>query len=339
MVRKLPTGKVPADVLRKIVFPHCGVESIRVIQGPGIGVDSAALDMGDKALILKANPITGAESKIGWLAVHINANDVAACGANPRWFMVTILLPEGADTSLLETIMKEIHEACCSLGISVIGGHTESVPGLKRTIISGFMIGEIRKSDCLTHEDVEPGDAIILTKGAGLEGTGILASDLRDILQERVEKPVIDSAVGLLDKVSVVKEALTAYEAGGVKTMHTPTEGGLLNGLWELAEAAQVGIEIWLHKVPMAPETREICNALDVDPLKLLNSGGLLIVVDLERSGKVLSALEDVGVSAEVIGRITRLDQGRILVSNEGMVSVEPVEQDELYRILEKYGS
>ena len=94
MSRKLSTGKVSADVLRRLVFPYTGVKSDRVIKGPSIGEDAAVLDMGEKAFIVKANPITGAESRIGWLAVHINANDVATCGARPEWFVATVLLPE-----------------------------------------------------------------------------------------------------------------------------------------------------------------------------------------------------------------------------------------------------
>ena len=338
MSRILPTGKVPAEVLERIVFPHCGVESDRVIQGPGVGEDAALLDIGENALILKMNPITGAESKIGWLAVHVNANDIATCGARPRWFMATVLLPEGATEGLLETIMKEIHEACCSLEISLIGGHTESVLGLKRTIISGFMMGETPKSGCITTGGARPGDDIILTKGAGLEGTGILASDLQDVLKNKVSGETLKRAVSLLDKVSIVEETLTAFKVGGVHSMHTPTEGGLLNGVWEMAESAKVGVEIHEKEIPMATETREICAALEVDPLKLLNSGGLLIVVDPTKSEDILSALEDIGVHARLIGKVKTLNQGRKLLQKGGFQPIKSVKQDELYRILDKYG-
>ena len=335
MSRKLPTGKVSADVLRRLVFPFTGIKSDRVIQGPSIGEDAAVLDMGEKALIVKANPITGAESRIGWLAVHINANDVATCGAKPEWFVATVLLPEGADESLLKTIMVEINDACCKLGVTLIGGHTESVPGLKRPIVSGCMMGEVDKDLCVIQGGAQIGDHIILTKGAGIEGTGILASDLASILKEKVNDQTLDRAVKMLDQVSVVKEALKAHEVGGVHSIHTPTEGGLLNGLWEMAESSGLGMKIFKEKIPVAHETMEISNALGIDPLKLLCSGGLIIVSDPKQSETIIEELGKIGVLSNIIGEI--VPNSRILLDQGEKIIINPIHQDELYRILEKH--
>ena len=323
-------------MLRRLVFPYTGVKSDRVIQGPGIGEDAAVLDMGEKALVVKANPITGSDSRIGWLSVHINANDVAACGAHPKWFVVTVLLPEGAHESLLETIMVEIDSACRKLDIALIGGHTESVPGLNRPIVSGCMMGEVKKEQCVTTGGALVGDHIILTKGAGIEGTSILASDLEDILKEKVSAVILEKAVKMFDQISVVKEALKAHEIGGVHSIHTPTEGGLLNGLWEMAESSGIGFKIWKDKIPVAPETIEISNALGVDPLKLLCSGGLIIVSDQNHSEKIMHELEKIGVISNIIGEMVLNE--RILIDQGEKILVNSVQQDELYRILGKYG-
>ena len=337
--RKLPTGKVPSDVLRRIVFPLCGVESDRVLQGPGVGEDAAVIDMGDRVIIAKANPITGAEARIGWLAVHINANDVAACGARPQWFLSIILLPEGADEPLLRSIMEDIHEACCDLGISLIGGHTESVPGLGKPIIAGFMMGELSKDKFVTTGGARPGDLVVMTKGAGIEGTGILATDLSDRLLPEVGRDVLERATELLKKISVVQEALKAVEVGGVHSLHTPTEGGVMNGIWEMAEAADAGVVIEESAIPQADETRVICEALGVDPLRLLASGALLIVVDPDRAGELVSALGESGMVASVVGEIRPSEEGRLLVTNDGgRTPIEAVVQDELYRILDECG-
>ena len=335
MSRKLSTGKVSADVLRRLVFPYTGIKSDRVIKGPSIGEDAAVLDMGEKAFIVKANPITGAESRIGWLAVHINANDVATCGAKPEWFVATVLLPDGADESLLETIMIEINDACCQLGISLIGGHTESVPGLKRPIISGCMMGEVEKEKCVTTGGAQVGDHIILTKGAGIEGTGILASDLVEVLREKVNEKTLKDAVKMLEQVSVVKEALKAHEVGGVHSIHTPTEGGLLNGLWEMAESSGLGMNIYKEKIPVAPETREISDVLGIDPLKLLCSGGLILVSDPKQSDIIIAELGKIGVISKVIGEM--VPEGRFLYDQGEKILINPILQDEVYRILEKY--
>ncbi len=336
--RRLPTGKVPAEVLRRFVFPYCGVPCDRVLQGPGVGEDAAVIEMGDSVLIAKANPITGAEGRIGWLAVHINANDVASCGASPRWFLAIVLLPEGADESLLENIMIDIHDACCEVGASLIGGHTEITPNLDRPIIAGFMMGEVSKEKYVTTGGAKVGDLIILTKYAGIEGTGILATDLAGILKGKVSNAFLKKASEMLRQISVVPEALKAVEEGGVHSLHTPTEGGLLNGVWEMTEAADIGAVIYEEEVPMADETMHVCQALDIDPLKLMGSGALLIVAEQDRTDHLIKALNEIGVKASVIGRTTVKKEGRILVKRDGSkVIIEAVHQDEVYRILDQY--
>ncbi len=332
--RKLATGKIPKDVLKRLVLTCLGAPSDRVLKGPKVGEDAALLDMGDRIIIAKANPITGAESKIGWLVVHINANDVAARGGKPLWYLSIILLPEGAPESLLETIMKEQHEACCDLGISIVGGHTEVVPGLQRAIVSGFMLGEVSAESKITTDGAQVGDDIILTKGVGIEGTGILASDLRHKLVDQVSEAQLGNAVKFLDMVSVVPEALEASRIGGVHSMHTPTEGGVLNGLLEVSEACKLGFTVYEADMPIHDETRAISKALGIDPLKLLSSGSLLICADPDRTKDIIDGLEKIGVKSNVIGKIT--DGPCVITDRDGIErAAGEVLQDELFRILE----
>jgi len=332
--RKMAAGKIPKDVLNRLVFTCLGAPSDRVLKGPKVGEDAALLDMGDRIIIAKANPITGTENKIGWLAVHINANDVAARGGKPLWYLSIILLPEGSPESLLKTIMKEQHEACCDLGISIVGGHTEVVPGLPRAIVSGFMLGETSPESKITTDGAQIGDDIILTKGVGIEGTGILASDMRHRLVDYVSEAQLDRAVKFLDMVSVVPEALEASKVGGVHSMHTPTEGGVLNGLLEISEACALGFTVYEAEMPIYEETVVISKALCVDPLKLLSSGSLLMCVDPDMSKAIIEGLKKISVNANVIGKITA--GPCVIIDRNGFErAAGEVLQDELFRILE----
>jgi hydrogenase expression/formation protein HypE len=332
--RVLAAGKIPKDVLSRLVFTCLGVPSDRVIKGPKVGEDAALLDMGDRVLIAKANPITGAESKIGWLAVHINANDVAARGGKPLWYLSTILLPVGAPESMLETIVKEQHDACCELGVSIVGGHTEVAPGLQRPIVSGFMLGEVDKKSKITTDGAQVGDKIVLTKGVGIEGTGILASDLKDRLQG-IDSGLLEKAVKMLDMISVVPEATEASRNGGVHSMHTPTEGGVLNGLLEVSEASGLGFKIYESKLPIHEVTKAICDELSIDPMKLLSSGSLLISVEPDSADELIKRLQSKGIESNVIGEI--IDGDRIIVDPSGVErGAGAVDQDELFRILER---
>jgi hydrogenase maturation factor len=334
---RLRTGKVPSDVLKRCVFNRLGVRSERVIRGAAIGEDASIIDMGTKVLVAKANPITGAEVNIGRLVVHVNANDVAARGAKPLWFMNTILLPEGCMEAKLVEIMEEINRACIELGVQLIGGHTECIAGLERPIISGFMMGEAPKNRYVTTGGAKPGDRIILTKTAGLEGTSILASDLEEKLKRKIDPKTLQRARKMIDSISVVPEALKAVETGGVHSMHTPTEGGVINGLFEMGAAAGVGLSVEENLIPVAPETRIISDTLGIDPLKLLSSGSLLMAVSDSSVGKILDAIESIGVQATIIGEVKDRPDGRVITRTNGtQKTIDPVRQDELFRILGK---
>ena len=225
------------------------------------------------------------------------------------------------------------------MGVALVGGHTETTPGLDRPILIGFMMGEASKEDYVTTGGARPGDVVILTKGAGIEGTAVLAEDLAWVLEDKVEASVIQAAKQLVNRISVVPEARRAVELGGVHSLHDPTEGGLLNGVWEMAEAAGVGVEIIESKIPIAPETRAVCEALSVDPLKLMGSGALLIVLERRKAEKLLSSLSEIDVEASVIGEIKYPEERRVLVKADGSkVELEAVDQDEVYRVLEEYG-
>ena len=331
--KKLPIGKIPKELLTKYVFTCLGLPSDRVLRGPLIGEDAAVIDIGEKVLIAKANPITGAEEKIGWLAVHINANDIAARGAEPLWYLSIVLLPEDADEALLETIMQEQHDACSELGICIVGGHTEVAPDLGRPIVSGFMLGEAKKDRYITTGGAQIGDHIVLTKGVGLEGTGILAADLRDRLVGEVSEEILSGAVKLLDLISVVPEARLASGIEGVHSMHTPTEGGVLNGLIEISEASGYGFKIREDSLLIHEETRIICNILDIDPLRLLSSGSLLISIDPTKSSELVGLLATNSIPSMVIGEVTR--ELRLIVKKDGSTEqVLDVYQDELFRVL-----
>jgi hydrogenase maturation factor len=336
---RIPTGKLPQDILRRVVFERLGVPSERVIQGPHVGEDAAVLELGDRVIVVATDPITGAIGNVGWLVVHVNANDVASTGARPLWFLCVTLLPEGADEALLEKIMEQMHAACTETGVALVGGHTETTPGLDRPILIGFMMGEASKEDYVTTGGAQPGDVIVLTKGAGIEGTAVLAEDLSKVLEPKIDGSVLHAAKQMIKRISVVPEAMKAVELGGIHSLHDPTEGGLLNGVWEMTEAAEVGVELIESNIKIAAETKAVCEALGVDPLKVMGSGALLIVLEREKVDTLLESLSGIEVDASVIGVIKPPEEGRILVKQDGSrVKIEAVDQDEVYRVLEEHG-
>jgi len=330
--RRFKVGKVPPSTLLRAVYPYLGRKSRSLLIGPGIGRDAAAIRYVKKVLVFSTDPITGTATHIGRHSVHINANDIATAGARPIWYLCTILLPPDADEISLRQIMADVDDAAKSLGITVVGGHTEVTPGLTRPIIAGFMVGETTRQRLLSSEGGREGDKVLLTKTAGLEGTAILVSDYGNELKD-LEPKTLDRARKFSEQISVVKEALTAARIRGVHAMHDPTEGGVLNGLWELAEASNLGIEVDADNIPVAPETGRVCRVLGLDPLRLMSSGSLLVAVDHAKAETVGRALERVPVRVSEVGRLTSTSNGRYVARGPRRLKLEAVPTDELYKL------
>lgn len=333
---KLPMGKIPPEVLKNSVYRYLGAENSDVILGPALGVDGAIVKVGDKVLISSMDPITGAEQRIGWLAVNINANDVATFGVRPAFFSSCLLLPEKSSETTVEKICRQIDSAAKKLGIAVIGGHSEVTPELKRPIIVGCALAVAEPGKYVTSAGSKPGNKLILTKAAGLEGTAVLANEKFEVLKNKLNRSLLDSAMNFYDMISVVEEAVLAYDFGGVKAMHDPTEGGVAGGIHEMADAAGLGVKIYKNKIHVHPETMEICRFFKIDPLQLISSGALLISANPESAEGIVRELSKHNVRAAVIGEFTSDPLNRVLVRSDGTVEnlVRPV-CDHLWSALE----
>ena len=339
MNKRLPEGKIPPEMLKNIVFKNLGVSSPKVLLGPGIGEDAAVIELEHKVIVVATDPITGAIEDIGWLSVHINANDIACHGARPAWFLSTILLPENSDEKTLEKIVTQMDKAAKELEIAIVGGHTEVTPGLKRPIVAGFMIGEAEKDKFVTSSGALPGDKIILTKGVAIEGTAILATERGKEFSNLLDKDLIEKAKKYKWRISVVEDALTAVEVGGVTAMHDPTEGGVLGGLHEIADASKTGFAVQEEKIRkmISEETRKICELLQIDPLCLIGSGALLITAKPEKAQQIVEALNGKGIFAEIIGHILDNPKRRIFFRKDGKTKkAQRPAQDALWEALSK---
>ena len=334
---KLPMGKVPAETLKKTVLEYLGVRNEEVILGPALGEDGSVVKVGDKVLISAMDPITGALERIGWLAVNINANDVATFGIRPSFFTSCILLPEESTEKTVRTICRQIDSAARKLGIAVIGGHSEVTPELNRPVVVGCAMGVTEPGLYVTSGGSEPGDKLILTKGAGIEGTAILATDKYQKLRGKLDEALLKSAMRFYDRISVVEEAVLAFDIGGVTAMHDPTEGGIAGGIHELADASGVGVKIFEERIPVASETSEICRFFDIDPLQLIGSGALLISAGPGSSEKIVDQLAENNIKANIIGEFLEDPKTRTIVRGDRTVTdlVRPV-CDHLWLALER---
>lgn len=332
-----PLGKLPTEDLTKLLHDYAPHDA-RLIVGASVGEDAAVIDMGDRYLVAKTDPITFATAEIGWYAVHVNANDVACMGATPRWFLATLLLPENQTTlPLVDKIFKQIHTACADLNITLVGGHTEITHKLDRQLVIGQMLGEVAPDKMVSSSGALIGDDLILSKGIAIEGTAIIASEMRNLLLADFGEDVLNNYARFLHEpgISVVKDAAIALNTGGVHALHDPTEGGLATGLHELAQAANVGLEIYDEQLPYLPESNVLCQYFGLDPLGVIASGALLIAADPQFTPQIIAALNQEGLKGTKIGRCVSSEKGRQLIKQIGKYSLPTFARDEITRLFE----
>ena len=335
-LRPLPVGKLHPDLLSRLLR-FKGWPDERVMIGPAIGQDAAVIDLGDRYLVAKSDPITFASQDIGWYLVQVNANDLATTGATPRWLLVTLLLPEAATTpEMAQGIMEQIDAACRELRIAVVGGHTEVTHGLPRPIVVGHLLGEVQKDHLVTTAGAKVGDDLLLVKGIAIEGTSIIARERgAELLERGYSERLVQRARRYLHDpgISVVREARLAIETGGVHAMHDPTEGGLVTGLHEMAQAAQVGLWIDREAVPILPESAALCAEFGLDPLGTIASGALLVAASHDKTPELESAFSKAQVPCATIGAVTPQALGLKMKSGAATMALPRFDQDEITRL------
>ncbi len=309
----------------------------RIVVGPRAGEDAAVFDFGDRYLVAKTDPITFATSEIGWYAVNVNANDVAVMGARPRWFLATVLLPEGQATrALAEGIFGQIADACAALGVSLAGGHTEITVGLGRPIISGTMLGEVSRDRLIRTAGAQVGDAVLLVKPIPIEGTALIALERAPELRQRgyAEEQIVQAQNYLHNPgISVVAPALLAAETGLVHAMHDPTEGGVITGLLEIARAAGVGLCVDLDAIPISALSERLCREFGLDPLGTLASGAVLLTAAQADARRLCDQLGAAGYPTSQIGVVTEASEGLVALRAGRPVPWPAFATDEVTRL------
>lgn len=317
-------------MLKRCIFNNIGVKRNEVLVHSGIGEDCSVIDFGDHCCVLSTDPITGAGSSIGRLSVHISCNDIAACGVEPVGILVTILAPVSSSEDDILHLMNEIKTAASAINVEILGGHTEVTPAVNKMVVSTTAVGRGPVDRYVTSSGANAGDYIIVTKYAGLEGTSIIASDYGAYLKGRVDDRVVENAKKYIDMISVVKEGITGGKMGAT-SMHDATEGGLLGAVWEIAEASGMGFEVYKDDVPLTYETRSICGAMGIDPLKLISSG--MMVITIKDREPLIKSLNEQGINAVTIGRIVEDKNRRVLIWDGHEEVVDPPQSDELFNI------
>jgi hydrogenase maturation factor len=334
--RRAGPGKWPAGDLARLLAAYAAAGDDDVPVGPGVGIDAAVVRLGGTDLVVASDPVTFAAEGIGAWAVTVNANDVAVCGARPRFFSATLLLPVDAPADLVEAIFADLAEACRRLDVRLVGGHTECTAGLDRPILAGTMLGDLEGRPPLTSAGACPGDAAVLTGGAAIEATALIAREKGEALATTLGADVLERARNFLSDpgISVVEAARAARDAGA-RALHDVTEGGVVTGLWEMAEASGLGLDVDADAVPVRDATRAVCEAVGIDPLEAIGSGALVAAVAEEKADALLGALAEAGIDAARVGTFGAEGGGRRITRGGRTLPLVPPGRDAIAALYE----
>jgi hydrogenase expression/formation protein HypE len=336
-------GKLENHVLQEIVFKNIKYKRPEVKERAGIGKDCAVIDFGAYDCVISTDPITAAINEIGRIAISITCNDIATKGIQPIGIMLAVMLPEGTTEDEISFIMKQAGDEAARLEVEIIGGHTEITNAVVKPVIVSTAIGRAKSQNNRIENHPEAGDIIIMTKYAGLEGTGIIASDYEAKLRTFLSDAEMEEARNTLEDLSVVKEGIIAGELGAI-AMHDITEGGVLGAVWEICQNEDIGCEIQDALIPVLESTKKICAHFDVDYLKLISSGSMLIIADEQKGKDILEKLIKENIKAIQIGKLTEKvkisadnksqNSGNCFIIKNGQkLEIMPPESDHIYLI------
>jgi hydrogenase maturation factor len=331
----LRIGKLNSKELKRYILSNLKLYDDRMIFGPQVGGDSAVLRFGSRALVLTVDPILGATQNLGELAINVCLNDLACLGAQPRALLIVLLLPQGFTARGLQSLVRELAHAAQAQGVAIVGGHTEVVLGLSRSpIVIAAGVGEAEPERVVLPR-AQPGDKVVLTKSAGLEGAAILAAEFAE-LERSLARSVLRRAKRFIRFLSVRAEAEIGVRLGAT-AMHDPTDRGVMGGLEELAQASGVGLRIQEDQIPVASETKEICDYFKINPLELISSGSLLLTCRAQDLNQLLNGLRGRKIPAAVIGEIRGKEEGcRSFRSDGSETLLRAPELDPLWQLLLK---
>lgn len=334
MKKELKTGKVPVEILNRIVLNPINNNKLKrndIVVRPSTGEDCSAVDLEGEICVLSTDPITASGSNAGYLVVHINCNDAASSGAEPIGILLTALLPEHSTEDDLQDIINGAYKAAGELGIELLGGHTEITNAVNKPVVSGTVVAKTRNRHFVSSGGAEEGQDVIMTKWAAIEGTSIIANDYFNNLINMVTPEILDEAKSLSSMISVVKEGIIAADFGAT-AMHDATEGGILGAVWEVAECSNKGVEIYADNIPVLNCTKVISEIGGIDWLRLISSG-TMIITSFDGEGLV-NELKNNNINAALIGKITH--SGKYVTRYGERSQLLPQEKDEIYNVFKK---
>ncbi|MHA1917164.1 MAG: AIR synthase-related protein [Candidatus Ranarchaeia archaeon] len=297
---KLPLGKLPYNLMNKLVFPHLPLADVE----KGKRLDFS-ISIKDPNLVVATDPVLGVPlNSYGHFAVHYSAGDVAISGAIPQYISIGIYYPPETEENWLQNTMIQLGETARENEIQILGGHTGSYMGLSMPIISCTCIGKISRKS-LDINSIEIGNDILLSGPVGREFSWYVSNDARELIPDSISSKEIERISTELDLLSTLEPAKKAISLGAV-FLHDITEGGLMLAFNEIVRTSDLGLTIDEDAFPWDDLAIEIIKSTNGDPLTVSSFGSLIIVCKPENSEAIIESLSKINRPTNIVGSVTK---------------------------------
>lgn len=337
-------GKLTNQELEEIVLSRLPKLSSRTITGSRVGADCAWLGVGSNLLVASTDPVTAGGNESGRLAIHVSCNDIAASGVRPIGILMVMIAPPSTKKEELRALVDQASRTAEQLGVDIVGGHTEISDSVNRFVVTTTAFGVVEKNDCVPLGKAMPGDTLIMTKTAAIEGSWIAVTEHRDKIENILSPEELADVQSFYTQLSVVKEGILAascpssgksrnpqgFTHSAVNLMHDVTEGGVFGAAYEMADLSGTGLVIDPSAIPVHPATLAITEALGLDVMRLISSGSLLIATG--EPEVIIKKLLDNQIPCTVIGKF--IEEGFFTKQQDGeLLPLMPPDVDELYKM------
>jgi hydrogenase expression/formation protein HypE len=276
--------------------------------------DGALLDLPGKLAFstdsFVVSPLFFPGGDIGDLAVNGTVNDLAMCGAQPRFLSLAFILEEGLKMTEFWEVLLSIKAAADRAGVQIVTGDTKVVERGKgdKMFINTSGIGQVHPLAQIGLGRLRPGDQIIVSGPIATHGVAVMS--LRQGLEfqtalESDTRPLHPMVLPLLDEFG-----------GAIHFLRDPTRGGVATTLNEIAQGSGLGIRLWQQHLPIREEVSSACELLGLDPLYVANEGIFLAFVEAARAPALLEALRALpqGGEAAIIGEVSEEMPRKVLL-------------------------
>jgi hydrogenase expression/formation protein HypE len=279
--------------------------------------DGAVVEVGGQRLAFTTDsyvvhPLIFPGGDIGTLAVNGTVNDLAMCGARPRWLSAGFILEEGLSMDTLRQVVASMDQAARAAGVQLVAGDTKVVDRGKGDglFINTAGIGVLDREVTIGPTRVRPGDRVVVSGDLGRHGIAIISQ--REGLT--FESAIRSDCAPLADVV------LALLAAGiDVHCLRDLTRGGLTSALNEIATGARLAIDVDERAIPVGETVRGACELLGLDALSVANEGRFVAFVPVSDLPRTLAVMRACPVSAGAvpIGRVSAGPAGLVTLLSQ----------------------